>query len=70
MSSFDYKKYGFCPQGLDFDQHAIAINDKIHQYIELGRVAVTPNIQEFTNRGVKLTDGRYIDADAVILATG
>ena len=38
--------------------------------IRAGDIAVAPGIQSFTASGVRCTDGRVIDADAVILATG
>ncbi|KAJ4802612.1 Flavin-containing monooxygenase [Rhynchospora pubera] len=38
--------------------------------IKTGEIKVVPGIQRFTHRGVHLVDGRVVDADAVILATG
>lgn len=38
--------------------------------IKTGEIKVVPGIQRFTRRGAHLVDGRVVDADAVILATG
>ena len=38
--------------------------------VERGAITIVPNIREFTPTGVILTDGRAIEVDVVILATG
>jgi indole-3-pyruvate monooxygenase len=38
--------------------------------IKTGEIKVVPGIHRFTHRGARLVDGQFVDADAVILATG
>ncbi len=55
---------------LGSDYTAIAADDGAMAAIKEGRVEVVPGVLEFTPNGVVLADGRTIDPDVVIAATG
>lgn len=46
------------------------INDALPHHMSTGRITVGPDVQEFTENGVRLSDGRILELDTVILATG
>ncbi|MBN9220100.1 MAG: NAD(P)/FAD-dependent oxidoreductase [Mesorhizobium sp.] len=55
---------------LTSDYVAIAADDGAVAAIKSGKITVVPAIREFTRGGVILADGRQIDPDIVIAATG
>ncbi|MDF2389555.1 NAD(P)/FAD-dependent oxidoreductase [Nostoc ellipsosporum NOK] len=55
---------------LTSDYTAIAADDGAIAAIKSGKIVVVPAIREFTRDGVILADGRQIDPDVVIAATG
>jgi cation diffusion facilitator CzcD-associated flavoprotein CzcO len=72
----DLTKFGF-PKArnggasrLALQNIAIASDDGAIQAIKQGRIIVVPQVREFSARGVVLADGRVIDPDVVIAATG
>jgi cation diffusion facilitator CzcD-associated flavoprotein CzcO len=72
----DLTKFGMppAPSGgasrLASDYTAIAADDGAVDAIKSGKITVVPAIREFTRDGVILANGRLIDPDIVIAATG
>ncbi|TGQ74508.1 NAD(P)/FAD-dependent oxidoreductase [Mesorhizobium sp. M00.F.Ca.ET.186.01.1.1] len=72
----DLTKFGMPPapaggaSRLTTDYTAIAADDGAVDAIKAGKIVVVPAIREFTRDGVILADGRLIDPDIVIAATG
>ncbi|TPK90295.1 NAD(P)/FAD-dependent oxidoreductase [Mesorhizobium sp. B2-4-17] len=72
----DLTKFGMPPapaggaSRLTSDYTAIAADDGAVSAIKAGKIVVVPTIREFTADGVILADGRLIDPDIVIAATG
>jgi NADPH-dependent 2,4-dienoyl-CoA reductase/sulfur reductase-like enzyme len=52
------------------DGVAPAIDDGFVQALKAGRIEVLPEIRRFTATGVEFRDGRCVEADVVIAATG
>ncbi|XP_074653875.1 flavin-containing monooxygenase 5-like [Tubulanus polymorphus] len=67
---FDHEMYRLKPSHRPTEQHP-SVNDDVANRIICGAVQIRPNVEEFTETGVKFDDGsRVDDIDAVIYATG
>ncbi|MDR6278443.1 flavin-containing monooxygenase [Corynebacterium suicordis] len=64
-------KQHFKPPYNPWDQRVCKAPDgDIYQSIANGAQVVTGNIEEVQERGIKLQDGRFIEADVIVTATG
>lgn len=66
----DHEAYCLKPNYGVMQQHPM-VNDDMPNRIITGSVTIKPNVEEFTETGVKFTDGSFEDnIDVVFLATG
>ena len=66
----DHETYRLKPDYHIFQQHPM-VNDDIANRIITGSVIIKPNVEEFTETGVKFDDGTFEDnIDVMFLATG
>ncbi|GMT06012.1 hypothetical protein PENTCL1PPCAC_28186, partial [Pristionchus entomophagus] len=67
---FDHKLYGLKPKHGVFSAHP-TINDELPNRIASGTVRVRPQIEKFTENGLRFVDGTTVDhVDKVIVSTG
>ena len=68
--TLDHEAYRLKPDYGVLQQHPM-VNDDIANRIIVGSVVIKPDIEEFTENGVRFTDGTFEDnIDVVFLATG
>ena len=70
MSAGDLTRYGLPePDHRPYETHPI-VNSQLVYYLGHGRITAVPDVARFDDAAVELTDGRRVEPDLVIAATG